>query len=209
MAQDHFDDPVAGSGHYAWRWDDIWLVNLNLKVGNPDEVVVKDGKATRYIDPHAPRRFLRDFLAQLPSSAQRQLVIISHYGLNESERMTVAEKTAFCAVLDDARTGTGMFTAQKLSKTYPVVAALHGHKHNVPTYAHWTCPAPYGAIVIPRFEVGTPLHIHPDNANHVQFTIFRLGKSQLEAVGVRAPVANPTGAWSYSHKTRLGVLLPP
>ena len=43
----------------------------------------------------------------------------------------------------------------------------------------------------------------------LHFTIMRIGTTRLEVVGVSAPVADPTGSWSYVYKQRLAYPLAP
>jgi cytolysin (calcineurin-like family phosphatase) len=208
-AADLFDDPEDRTGHYAWRWDDLWFVQVDLKPGYEDEVIDKAEKGTRVAVPHTSRRFLKSFLASRSRSTQRQIVIVSHYPLG-SHRITDGERRAFCKVIDDARRGQGLFKEQKLSRTNPVAAFLHGHTHHAPGYTEWRCPSPYEALTIPSFDVGTAFYQGKSNVpGHLHFTIFRFGTSKLEAVGVSAPAKNPTGAWSYLYKRRLDTLNPP
>ena len=217
-AADHFDDPSPGTGHYAWRWDDVWFVQLNLKVGTADEIVEKSG-VSRVMDPQSPRRFLIDFLSSRSDSKSRQIVLITHYGMS-SGRFTKAEKQAFCDVLDDARRGQGVFSGVKLAFDWPVIANLHGHTHDAPhatvpnpvdadDVAHWACPN-HPDLRIPLFDLGSPFYLDVKNGpGDLHFTVIRIGNEALEAVGVRAPSAAPTGPWTYTHRTRLPHVLAP
>jgi hypothetical protein len=207
---DGYDDATEGTGHYAWRWDDIWFVSLNLKQGYDEEPIVKPStNTTRIADPHDSLRFLREFLQSRTDDGTRQIVILAHYPPGSS-RVTGDEKAAFCQLLYDAQHGTGTFTGQKLSLTNPVVAYVHGHTHNRPGHAVYSCPSAYG-IEISRFDVGTPFY-HPDTKNDdgmLHFTVFRIGSNWLEVVGVSAPANGPTGAWTYVYQERLGVMVAP
>jgi hypothetical protein len=93
---------------------------------------------------------------------------------------------------------------------HPVVAMIHGHTHHAPESVIWKCPSPYGAITIPKFNVGTAFYKNKANGgDKVHFTIFRLGRTRLEAVGVSASHKDPTGPWEYKHKTRRRILIAP
>ena len=129
---------------------------------------------------------------------------------DSTDRIEDAERTAFCKVISDAQNGTGPFSGKKLSPSNPVIAYVHGHTHNAPTYHPWTCPSPYGSITIPQFDAGTPLYENADNGpGRLQFTVIRIGSHTVEAVGVRAPASNPTGAWTYAFKERLSIVNDP
>ena len=203
-SKDMYDDPTPGTGHHAWRWDDIWFVNLNLKPGDKKEVIAGSA-GTRLAYPHGPLTFLKKFLVGRAKNKTRQIVILSHYGLN-SARVSGAERGAFCKLIYQAQNGKGPFANQKLSKNYPVAAQIHGHNHHSPEYKLWSCPSPYSSIKIPRFSVGTPLYKGKNNKGKLQFTIIRLGNKRLEAVGVAASASNPTGKWSYVYKKMLYVM---
>ena len=210
-AADLYDDPDGGTGHYAWRWDDIWFVQLNLKPGWHDDVIPGD-EGTRIADPHAARGFLQGFLASRNNSARRQIVIVSHYYMNigvDSGRMQLEEKESFCRLIHNAQHGTGSFDGQKLSRSYPVAAFVHGHNHDAPTHHDWTCRRPYDDITIPHFSVGTPLYLSEKNAGWLHFTIFRIGTNRLEVVGVGADPDDPTGPWDYVFTRRLNIMNAP
>jgi hypothetical protein len=206
-AADLFDDPAAGTGHYAWRWDDIWFVNLNVKPGFNLEYL-PGAEGMRIVDPHSSRNFLKQLLLSLPDSSTRQIVIVSHYPISSS-RIDADEKESVCQLLYNAQHATGAFSSQKLSLSYPVVAFIHGHNHHVPEHTSWTCPSPYNAISIPQLNAGTPLYQSGTNNGYLHFTIIRLGSHYVEVAGVGAPASDPTGPWTYVYKERLGILNPP
>ena len=209
-ASDLYDDPSPGTGHYAWQWDDIWFVNVNLKPGYNEENIEGTANNTmRIADPHHSRGFVQGFLLSLSNDASRQIVVMAHYPLSSS-RIDDVEKESFCKLIHNAQNGTGSFTGQKLSQTNPIIAYIHGHTHDEPKYYEWTCPSPYQSITIPHFNVGTPLYEANNNGpGNLQFTVFRIGSHWLEVVGVRAPASNPTGAWTYLYKSRLGYPIAP
>ena len=206
---DLYDHPTSGTGHYAWRWDDIWFVSVNVKPGyNLEQVGPGADNTVRLIDPHSARGFYKSFLMSLPNSTKRQIVIVAHYPLT-SARIDEEERVSLCQRLYNAQHASGDFTGQKLSLTNPVVAYIHGHNHHAPEHNDWTCPSPYSSITIPHFSVGTPLYENDNNNGQLHFTIFRLGTTKLEVVGVGAPASNPTGPWSYVYKERLNILNAP
>lgn len=201
-AQDLYDDPDPTTGHYAFRWDDIWFVNLDVKPGTEVEVIDKRGHR-RMVDPHGSIAFLKSFLLSRSTSAKRQIVLLAHYPLNTS-RIADAERLAFCRTIHHAQHAVGDFSGgQKLAASWPVMAYVHGHTHHPPEHHDFKCPAPYDALKIPHFNAGTPLW--GDKSAHpkaVEFTLFRIGTTKLEVVGVRASAK--TGAWGYVYKERLG-----
>jgi hypothetical protein len=210
-AGDLYDDPSEGTGHFAWRWDDIWFVNVNLKPGFNNEVIEQTSNGTvRIADPHRSRGFLKSFLLSQPNSTTRQIVVVAHYPINSS-RIEAEEKASFCKLLHNAQHAGGDFVGigQKLSKTYPVIAYLHAHTHSLPNQHDWTCPSPYESITIPQFSLGTPLYEADNQLGQLHFTVFRIGTHWLEAVGVSATAANPTGPWTYVTKKRLGYPVAP
>lgn len=204
---DVYDDPEPGTGHYAWRWDDIWFVMLDLEAGNDAQEMPSD-EGMRVADPHRALRFLRSFLETRTDSRRRRIVLISHFHFDAADN-TDDEHQRLCEILDDARRGTGDFTGPKLAAEYPVVAHLHGHNHHAPEREVWQCPAPYAGISIPTYSVGTPLYSNPHNDGRLQFTVFRLGNTRVEAVGFGAPADDPTGAWDVIYTHRASILEPP
>ncbi len=202
-----YDDPSGGTGHYAWRWDDIWFVNVNVKPGNELEYLPGDDNM-RIVDPHGSRGFFTDFLSSRANNRHRQIVVVAHYPL-WSGRISHDEKESFCRRIHNAQNGTGSFSGRKLSRENPIVAYVHGHNHHVPEYRTWTCPSPYDDITIPHFSVGTPAYASDRHDGDLHFTIFRLGSHRLEVVGVSAPAADPTGPWTYLYAERLGIMNAP
>lgn len=199
-ASELYDDPVPGTGHYAWRWDDVWFVNMDVKPGWLNEVIEKDH--TRIVDPHDSLGFLQGFLDSRSKNETRQIVLMTHYPLS-SPRIEAKETRKLCKLLRQAQDD------QKLSRSFPVVH-IHGHTHHEPVHKTWSCPAPYDDIRIPSFNVGTPLYPNEHNGpGKLHFTIFRLGNKNVEVVGVGADKADPTGKWSYVLKKRLGILHEP
>jgi hypothetical protein len=96
-----------------------------------------------------------------------------------------------------------------LSEQNPVIH-IHGHTHHAPQFKLWSCPKPHGKLEIPSFNVGTPLYPNEHNGpGNLHFTTFRLGNKHLEAVGVGAKKAAPTGKWSYVLQKRLPILHEP
>jgi len=165
----------------------------------------------RIVDAHSSIQFLQDFLLTRTNSARRQIVIVAHYPIT-SDRIDDEERKRFCKLIHDAQNATGDFEAagEKLSPTWPILAYLHGHTHSQPNHHDWTCPSPYAAVTIPQFSVGTPLYGGTENApGQLHFTIVRIGSTKLEVVGVSAPAASPTGAWTYVYKERLSYPLEP
>lgn len=205
---DLYDRPTAGTGHYAWRWDDIWFVNVNVKPGYLVEPALGSDDTTRFIDPHSARGFLKGFLMSRSNNPTRQIVILAHYPINNS-RIDDEERLTFCQRIYNAQHATGDFTGQKLSLTNPVVAYIHGHNHHIPEHTSWTCPSPYDSITIPQFSAGDPLYPSDNNGGNLHFSIFRLGSNKLEVVGVAAPASDPTGPWSYVYKERLDIMNAP
>jgi len=211
-ASDLYDDTTAGTGHYAWRWDDIWFVQLNLKPGSTEEYIPTTG-LMRIADPHGSRRFLKEFLLSRGSSSSRQIVLVAHYPIY-SDRISDDERSSLCQLIYNAQHASGDFSGagQKLATTWPVIAYLHGHTHSRPDpHDHpYPCPSPYGSVEIPEFSVGTPLYGGTQNLpGQMHFTIMRIGSTTLEVVGVSAPAENPAGGWTYVYKQRYGYPLPP
>ena len=203
---DTYDDPDPGTGHYAWRWDDVWFVNLNVKPGGEIEEL-EGPSGTRIVDPHHSRSFFVDFLLARTRSTSRQIVALAHYPM-WSSRVTDDERTVFCRRIHQAQTGTGDFNQPRLSDEYPIMAYLHGHIHKEPRSRDWTCPAPYDDIVIPHYNGGSPNFRDEDNDGHVTFTVFRIGTRNLEVVGVGAPADDPTGPWRTIYGERRRIVNP-
>ncbi|HNZ20979.1 MAG TPA: hypothetical protein PKL24_02480 [Polyangiaceae bacterium] len=209
-AKDLYDDATPGTGHYAWRWDDIWFVNVNVKPGWKAENLPNETNTNvRIVDPHDSRRFLKEFLLSRKNSAKRQIVITAHYGLGS---LDAEEKESFCKLIHHAQHGTGSFEGigKKLSPNWPVLAYIHGHNHHRPEHKEFPCPSPYQDIIIPTFSLGTPFYQGPHNVQgQLHFTIMRIGANKLEVVGVSAPANNPTGPWDYLYRIRLGYPVQP
>jgi len=205
-AADLYDDPAPGTNHFAWRWDDIWFVNLDVKPGNVVEVIT-DGNV-RHVSPLDSLGFFKEFLASRSATTTRQIVVMTHYPIT-SGRIEPSEKLAFCKTIADAQNGTGPFANQKLSKTNPIIY-IHGHTHAAPAVSTYTCPDPYGSIKFPMFDVGTPFYQAKANGpGRLHFTVLRIGGNRVEAAGVSADAQAPTGAWDYTHKTRLDIMNQP
>jgi len=225
---DYYYDPnTPGTGHYAWRWDDIWFVSLGVKPSDKTETLQKNRAgydAKRLIDPQNSIGFLKGFL-DAKGSKKRQVVLLTHYPMNTG-RIKKAEKKAFCALIDKAQ------KQKKLADEYPVIL-LHGHTHHSPKAKLWKCPKPYRDIEIPQFDLGSPFHykkhqkvklgdddaVHPNldlkkdgdprkRLSTVSFTVFHLGNKYVEAVGIGAHVEDPT-KWHVAYKQRLGILKKP
>ncbi len=163
---DLYDDSQAGTGHDAWRWDDVWFVNLNVKPGWKLEYIEQTSSNTmRIVDAHSSIQFLQDFLLTRTNNARRQIVIVAHYPIT-SDRIDDEERKRFCKLIHDAQNATGDFEAagKKLSPTWPTLAYLHGPTHSQPNHHDCTCPSPYAATTIPQFSVGTPLYGGTENA---------------------------------------------
>jgi hypothetical protein len=220
---DLYDDPDPSTGHYAWRWDDIWFVQLNLKPGSSREYIEQLSSATlRIADPKGSLRFLRTFLRSLKKSSKRQIVLLSHYAI-DNKRVEKAERKALCELLRNAQLGKGPFPNQKLSKKTPVLAHIFGHDHKRPMHKKFTCPSPFQSISIDKFHAGTPWykktyyqvkstgggHAKPVHVPFVGFTVFRIGSKWLEVVGIAAPAAKPAGKWKTLYKLRLATPLKP
>lgn len=205
-AADLYDDPSPGTNHFAWRWDDMWFVNLDVKPGTEVEVLEKNG--FRHVSPLDSLGFFRKFLDSRSATTTRQIVVMTHYPIGSS-RILDSERTAFCKLISDAQNGTGPFANQKLAKTNPVIY-IHGHTHAAPAVSTWTCPAPHASVSFPIFDVGTPFYqANPNGPGRLHFTVMRIGGNRVEAAGVSADAKNPTGPWTYLHKTRLDIMNQP
>jgi hypothetical protein len=226
----YYDPLSAGSGHYAWKWDDIWFVHLNISPGST--VTYRDqathdecswpcsgtcnppacGDTIRFVDPHNATDFFRRFVKSLTLSTKRQIVVISHFPFGSSW-WPDADRTEFCNVIDEYRAGAN----QRLSASRPVAAFLHGHTHDLPVYEGYkTC----GGITFAQFNVGSPVcSVQIGDADcacptgstdpacpagerkFAHFTIFRLGANWLESVGVNARIGDAT-TWHITDKNR-------
>ncbi|MBR57321.1 MAG: hypothetical protein CMH54_04605 [Myxococcales bacterium] len=167
--------------HYVWKWDDIHFVNLNVKPSGADgdhayEDTEKESKGYRRVDPHFALEYLDDYMSSDAVEDDAQLVIMTHYGPNNSKRFPDEERDALCAVLEDHE-----------EDGKRVIAWLHGHSHKSDFY-EWECPGGYDVDEIPVFNVGAPFYAKEENANSVHFTLFRLGNRTLEALDVSASV---------------------
>lgn len=232
----YYDPLSAGSGHYAWKWDDIWFVHLNTSPGS--KVTYRDqathdecvwscsgtcnppacGDTIRFVDPHNATDFFRRFIKSLPLSQTRQVVIVSHFPFG-SGWWTDAERDEFSGIVDEYRAGAN----QRLSTTRPIAAFLHGHTHDLPVYEG---DKTWGGITFAQFNVGSPVcsvkEGDPDcvcpsspaepacpagTRKYVHLTIFRLGANWLEAVGVNALRTDGT-TWHIGakNKTRLNIM---
>ncbi|MEE2751673.1 MAG: EGF domain-containing protein [Myxococcota bacterium] len=163
--------------HYAWKWDDIHFVNLNVKPSGhgSDRAVAekyRDSKGYRRVDPHFALDFLDEYLDAAEEDAQ--VVIMSHYGPYNSSRFPDEERDAFCDVLEEHE-----------EDGKRVVAWIHGHTHKSDFY-EWECPSDYDVEEIPVFNVGSPYYAKEENAESVHFTLFRLGNRTLEALDISA-----------------------
>ena len=201
---DLYDDPTPGTGHYAWRWNDVGFVNLNVKPGFEVEPADKPGTLRR-IDPRDSTGFLEAFLLSRSKSTSRQIMVLGHYPIG-LDRISDAERATFCRVLRHAQTGAGSFGGvPRLAPDWPVIAYLHGHTHDPPQQhdQDFTCPAPYDAVKIPQFNVGTPQSgsagKHP---GRIQFSLFRIGNKALDFVGVDASESDPAGPWTFINPAR-------
>jgi hypothetical protein len=164
----YHDPQHAGSGHYAWKWDDIWFVHLNVSPGST--VTYRDratheactfscpsgpcnppacGNEIRFVDPHDATGFFRNFVKSLPLSSKQQLVVLSHFGFGSSW-WPDSDRTELCNIVAAYRAGSN----QRLSGSKPVAAFLHGHTHGGPVYEQ---QKDCGGISFPQFNVGSPV----------------------------------------------------
>lgn len=182
----HVIDRTQGKhprGHYAWKWDDIHFVNLNVKPsGQGNDLWLEDIdltkpsddpeeiKGKRRIDPHRALDFLDGHLAKHPP--KRQVVLISHYGPSNQSRLSTAELTALCGVI--------------VKHQARLIAWIHGHTHRSDYYA-WSC----GGAKVHVFNVGAPFYDETDPASQLHFAVFRIGNQNIEAVDVSASPVSP------------------
>jgi len=169
--------------HYVWKWDDIHFVNLNVKPSGIDddhayEDTEKSAKGFRRVNPHFALEFLDDYMKSDAVEDDAQLVIMSHYGPNNSKRFPDDERDALCEVLEDHE-----------EDGKRVIAWLHGHSHKSDFY-DWECPGKFDVDEIPVFNVGAPFYTKDENADAVHFTLFRLGNRTLEALDVSATLGD-------------------
>ncbi len=172
--------------HYAWKWDDIHFLNLNVKPsGTGDEEAYGDkyreSKGYRRVDPHFALDFLDQYLSSSAVENNAQFVIMSHYGPGNSSRFPDEERDALCRVLE-----------QHEEDGKRVIGWIHGHTHKSDFY-EWECPRDYDVTEIPIFNVGSPYYAKDENAESVHFTLFRLGNRTLEALDVSASLGEDGG----------------
>ncbi len=176
---------VEDHAHYAWRWDDIDFVNLDVKPSgtpaNPRvEAIDKDSLGERRVNPLAALTFLDNYLDSNVVKKNAQVVIMTHYGPDNGSRIPALEKAEFCDVLEKYRK----------KKNVRVIAWIHGHTHHT-DYYQWTCPAPDQEIKIPVFNVGSPFYGLDSNGGYAHFAAFRIGNDWLDAVDISVPIAAP------------------
>ncbi len=173
--------------HYAWRWDDIHFVNLDVKPsGTPSHPYLEqiDKSSTlgeRLVNPLAALTFLDNYLGSDDVKPNSQVVLMTHYGPDNGSRITPPEKVEFCDLL----------AKYKRAKGIKVIAWIHGHTHHTDFY-QWTCPAPDQAITIPVFNVGSPFYGVGVNDGRAHFAAFRIGNHFLDAVDVSVANAAPS-----------------
>jgi hypothetical protein len=182
------------SGHYAFRWDDVWFVNLNLKPAPGILEVLSDSAqcpgCVRSTVPHSPVDFLDTLLQSLPKNASRQLVLMSHYGADvypSPNRLPEGSLDNLCNTIAKHVAGGRLFAAR------PVPAWLSGHTHDAWAAGEFQCPT-QTQVRIPWYSPGTALYgAYP--SGRMRFSIFHLGASYLEVQSVAVDPEEPTGAW--------------
>ena len=136
----HLVDTVSSNGyHYAWDWDGVHFVDLNLFCGN-----VWNGEADAYGSAHNPL-FSRDFLAEelrrSVGDSGRPVVVIQHFRPVDENWWTFSAADRFQRVLQD----------------YNVITILVGHQgggvNNVWRGINWV--SSNGELDV--------LHVTPDN----------------------------------------------
>jgi len=116
-------------GHYAWMWEDVLFIQLNLK---PSDVV--KGK----YDPMFALTFLKNTLSEF-ATPKTPIVILSHYGVDPYGRRKKKKWWGKSERSDFLETIEG----------YNVIAFIHGHHHGTYFYK-W-----HG---IDCFNVGSPFY---------------------------------------------------
>jgi cytolysin (calcineurin-like family phosphatase) len=162
----------GNAGHYAWDWDGLHLVHLNM--------VGADGPAAGGLqqarDPRGALAFLEEDLATEVGASCRPVMIVMHYGFDpfsaEPRWWDQAQRTALLAAL----------------RPYNLVAILHGHVHETRVY-------PVTAEDGRRYDVfslGSPYYQgQPSNGGRGHFSVFRLEGNRLDAADVSWSPANP------------------
>lgn len=123
--------------------------------------------------PNEALRFLQDNLL-----VNSQIVIMSHYGPYQQNRLANDELWNLCQVLKNRKAR--------------VIAWLAGHTHKS-DYYEWTC----GNYIVPVFHVGSAFYGSGElaNAGKIHFSYFRIDDGSLEALDVG--VSPSDGTFSF------------
>ena len=162
----------GNAGHYAWDWDGLHLVQLNLAGAD----MPAGGGAQGPRDPRGALTFLRQDLAGEVGASCRPIVIVMHYGFDpfsqEARWWDPAQRAALLAALGG----------------YNVVAILHGHVHE--TRAYQVDDDTGRRLDV--FSLGSPYYQgQPTNGGRGHFAVFRLKGNRLDAADVSWAPANP------------------
>lgn len=161
-------------GHYAWEWDNVHFVHLNLKPSDvPGEARGShDEPVPGALDPRHALTFLKQDLAEHVAGTGKLVVIVAHYGFfagwDFDGWWTPEEAEEFHQVIQG----------------YDVVAYLHGHDHGTQAYT-WN-----GIQVL---DVGSPYYDSYNEAGRGHFTVVRIMDGFLYAGDASWDPADPEG----------------
>jgi cytolysin (calcineurin-like family phosphatase) len=161
----------GNAGHYAWDWDDVHFVQLNL-VGA--DATTHPEQPPR--DPQGGLTFLIEDLAAQVGGSCRPVLVIMHYGFDafstQERWWDATQRRAFLAAL----------------APYNVLAILHGHAHQTRAYE----TVDEAGRAYPVIALGSPFYDLPaSNAGRGHFAVFRIGPRLIEGANVSWLPANP------------------
>jgi len=158
-------------GHYAWEWDNVHFVMLNLKASDVDPGHPVPGARV----PRMALEFLAADLAAHVDGTGKRVVVISHYGFSSShfpDWWTEEEAAAYYAAVEG----------------YDVIAYIHGHKHATSVYT-WNGLSIYNS--------GSPFYTEGNDDGRGHFTLFRITNDTLYVGDVAWSPEDPEGTMEF------------
>ena len=107
--------------HYSWNWDDVHFVQLNLFPGNSDSPIGNNS----YLAPHNSLDFLKADLEEQVGTSGRPVVLIHHYGMDNTSIVSSRSESA-----PYGWTEAEVTSYWDLIKDYNIAAIITGHKHS-------------------------------------------------------------------------------
>ena len=159
--------------HYAWKWDNVHFINLNIKAGQDNEYVNKLKKGRKphekFLDPKFSLPFLSKYLKRFVKKTGEGVVIMMHYPLYQPNKLGMFRGDKRFNKRDHKR-------FYNIIKPYNIVAIIYGHTHRT-KYSTWKG--------IPAINVGGPWYMMKGDGYKGHVTLININNKRLRASDIQ------------------------